>query len=101
MTEREDEFFEKYLLDHRSVFHQSRTSSHIRDQYQKMKKLGLLRDQLLNDIKNDHSVAQVARKCLASDFNSLEANLDDERIDKCVELDRGVEQGRLKSEMFC
>lgn len=76
-------------------FHESRTSQSIKKQYNLLKKLGLLKDQLYQPRKNNDLLANPKddKSILAITFDQIENKLDDSKISEQIILDQKTEDG--------
>ena len=105
--EHNDDFFENLLISNRVFFYESRTSLSLKKQYNLLKKLNLLKDQVLNEKYQDldyelnnksetNQSKQKNQKCsLIADFKKIESSLDDIKIFENVEIDNKIEEGSI------
>ncbi|CAF0757947.1 unnamed protein product [Brachionus calyciflorus] len=89
-----NEFFEDFLLKHRVHFHSARTVNCLRKQFLTLKKLNLLKDQIINE-NSEYFDGEIEFEDTAEqldNFERIEKGLEDEQINTEIELDEKNEK---------
>lgn len=84
-----ESFFETFLTEHRTKFHESRTSDQLENQYKTLKDLKLLECQL------DESISDNNDETMEISFNNLEDRLNDQVIAEAVTLNTADENDQM------